>query len=371
MREPFRVGILADTVDAPGGIGRYVREVLAALGRRTDVRVTALTTESGCVTVRRIAADVLEPLLVAPRAGQVSLALWARYRSGPAFARSGTEIVIGTKHLVPRTPLPTMLVVHDLLTITRARENALVKRVLLPRQYRRSLDDATRLVAVSAATRTRLGDLDPAWMAKCSVVPNGMSNHLLSVAAIAPVELANRRFALVVGDLSPRKNLTLLTRLWKSAAPAGLTLVVVGPDSGTDAPVRSELLELERAGRVVWIRGAEDPVLRWCYERADIVLFPTYEEGFGLPLLEAMTFNAPVIASTDPALVEVAGGSDGVSHLDPDADDAWRAAIERVAGSRPEVTPSLPAGAITWDEHTDRLITVARETVRSCSVRST
>ena len=333
--------------------------------------VLALTTETGCAAVRRIVGTALETVVVAPRADQVSLALWARYRSGPAFTRSGAEIVIGTKHLIPRTSQPTMLVVHDLLTITRAHENALVKRVLLPRQYRHSLDDATHLVAVSAATRTRLGDLDPKWLAKCSVVPNGMSNHLLSVAAVAPVELANRRFAMVVGDLSPRKNLALLTRLWKSASPAELTLAVVGPDSGTDAPVRSELLELERAGRVVWIRSAKDPVLRWCYERADVVLFPTYEEGFGLPLLEAMTFNAPVIASTDPALLEVAAGADGVSHLDPDADDAWRAAIERVTGSRPEVAPSLPAGAITWDEHTDRLVTIARETVRSRSVRST
>ncbi len=309
--------------------------------------------------------------MVAPRADQVSIALWARYRSGAAFERSGAEIVIGTKHLVPRTSRPTMLVVHDLLTITRARENALVKRVLLPRQYRHSLDDATHLVAVSAATRTRLGELNPAWMTKCSVVPNGMSNQLLNVAAVAPVELANRRFALVVGDLSPRKNLALLTRLWKSASPAELTLVVVGPDSGTDAPVRDELLELEHAGRVVWIRGADDPVLRWCYERADVVLFPTFEEGFGLPLLEAMTFNAPVIASTDPALREVAAGADGVTHLDPDADDAWRATIERVAGRRPDIPPMLPPGAITWDEHTDRLVTIAHETVRSRSVRST
>ena len=366
----MRVGILADTVDAPGGIGRYVREVLAALGRRTDVRVTVLTTEPGCATVRRTAGSVLESLVVAPRSDQVSLALWARYRAGPAFARSGAEIVIGTKHLVPRTSQPTMLVVHDLLTITRAHENALVKRVLLPRQYRNSLDDATRLVAVSAATRARLGELDGHWMTKCSVVPNGMSDHLLAVGSVAPVELANRRFALVVGDLSPRKNLALLTRLWKSSSPDGLTLAVVGPDSGTDAPVRSELLELERAGRVVWIRGADDPVLRWCYERAEVVLFPTFEEGFGLPLLEAMTFNAPVIASTDPALREVAANAAGVTHLDPEADAAWRAAIERVAGSRLDITPTLPAGAITWDEHTDRLVALARETVRSRSVRS-
>ena len=191
--------------------------------------VIALTTETGCAAVRRIVGAALETVVVAPRADQVSLALWARYRSGPAFARARAEIVIGTKHLVPRTNQPTLLVVHDMLTITRAHENALAKRILLPRQYRRSLDDASHLVAVSAATRVRLGDLDPRWMAKCSVVPNGMSAGLIEVEAVAPVEIANQRFALVVGDLSPRKNLALLTRLWKSDSPSGLTLVVVGP----------------------------------------------------------------------------------------------------------------------------------------------
>ncbi len=364
-REPFRVGIIADTVDYPGGIGRYVREVLGALGRRADVTVTALTTESGSAAVRRIVGANLQTLLVAPRSNQVSLALWARYRSGPAFARARAEIVIGTKHLVPRTDLTTLLVVHDVLTITRAHENARVKRILLPRQYRRSLDAATHLVAVSAATRSRLGDLDARWMTKCSVVPNGMSARLIEVDPVAPVEIANQRFALVVGDLSPRKNLALLTRLWASESPAGLTLVVIGPDSGTDEPVRAELLALEQAGRVVWIRGAEDPILRWCYEHAAVVLFPTFEEGFGLPLLEALTFHAPVVASTDRALREVAAGDARVTHLDPEADRDWHHAIERVAAeARSSEPPRLPPGAITWDEHTDRLLADARLAVR-------
>ena len=357
--------MLADTVDHPGGIGRYVREVLGALGGRDDVRLAVLTTSGGSATVTRLAASTLDSLIVSPRADQISLALWGRYRSGAAFARAGAEVIVGAKHLIPRTSRPTVLVVHDLLTITRAHENALAKRILLPRQYRRSLTDADRLVAVSAATRARLGEINRSWEAKCSIVPNGMSARLIDVEPERPAAVGSQPFALVVGDLSPRKNLALLTRLWATAPPEDLRLVVVGPDSGTDAPVRRELLALERAGRVFWIRDAEDPVLRWCYEQARVVLFPTFEEGFGLPLLEAMTFHAPVVASTDLALFEVSAGDPRVVHVDPYDHDAWRTAIKNalVAGRTPR-SPQLPDGAITWREHTDRLISIARELAR-------
>ena len=227
------------------------------------------------------------------------------------------------------------------------------KRLLLPAQFRRSLADATRLVAVSRATRTRLGVLDRAWADKCDVVPNGMSTHLTTVAPLAPPGLDDLAFALVVGDLSPRKNIGALTALWRDP-PAHLLLVVVGPDSGTDSRVRQELLELERLGRAVWVRGAQDPVLRWCYEHARVVLFPTREEGFGLPLLEAMTFHAPVVASDEPALREVANGAPSVRHVDADDRDTWRAAIEVCAATeRGDDAPSLPPGAI-------RLLAVAR-----------
>ena len=138
--------------------------------------------------------------------------------------------------------------------------------------------------------------------------------------------------------------------------------MVVGPDSGTDAPRAARRCStLERAGRAVWIRGADDPALRWCYEHARVVLFPTREEGFGLPLLEAMTFHAPVVASDELALREVGGGAPTVTHVDADDADGWRAAIE--AQSRPTAPtepPRLPPGAITWDEHTERLLAIAR-----------
>ena len=359
----LNVGILADTVDHPGGIGRYVREVLAACDRRDDVDVVVATPQHSAATVRSLMTHRLAAIVTAPVSDQVSLALWDRHRAGAAFAGAGVDVVIGCKHLVPRTTVPTVLVVHDLLTITRARENAPVKRVLLPRQYRQSLTSATHLVAVSAATRDRLATLDPGWATKCDVVPNGMSRTLMTVDPAAPDALAGREFALVVGDLSPRKNLRLLTELWATEPPTGLMLAVVGPEAGGDREARAALVALERAGRVVWIRGATDPTLRWCYEHARVVLFPTLEEGFGLPLLEAMSFHAPVVASTDAALVEVAAGDASVVHVAPTDRAAWRAAIAAaVARPRVALPPTVPPGALTWDEHTERLLAIARHT---------
>ena len=77
-----------------------------------------------------------------------------------------------------------------------------------------------------------------------------MSAHLIDAGPERPAALDDRDFALVVGDLSPRKNLALLMRLWETTMPGDLTLVVVGPDHGTDTPVRRDLLQLEAAMRV-------------------------------------------------------------------------------------------------------------------------
>jgi glycosyltransferase involved in cell wall biosynthesis len=271
--------------------------------------------------------------------------------------------VHGTKHLVPRrSPVPTILTVHDLMTITRAHESSLPKRLLLPRQYRASLNQATGLIAASQATRDRLIALDPAWDAKTVVAPNGLSDTLVDVQPEPVARLEGTPFALVVGDLAPRKNIGLLLGIWEEVARAtdGFRLVVLGNPGPQSEETTRRLAELDAKGIAIWLRGADDSALRWCYEHASVVLFPTLEEGFGFPLLEALTFGAPVIASTDPALVEVAAGSDLVIHLDANDPRAWvRAITEAAAVPRdPPGIPAAPPGAVTWDENAEMVVSL-------------
>ena len=360
----LRVGFLADTVDRPGGIGRYTREVLAALGRRDDVRLVVAAPGRARDAVAGLVGSNLDTLLTVPAAGQLGIALWERYASGARFARAGVDLVHGTKHLVPRGVRVTVLTVHDVMTLTRAHEARLAKRLLLPAQYRATLSQATGLVAVSAATRDRLGAIDHGWAAKTVVVPNGLSEHLLQAEAEPVTALDGKRFALVVGDLSPRKNVALLLDLWEevSRGAGGLHLAVLGGDGPHSETTRQRLAGLADRGLATWVHESSDAQLRWCYEHAGVVLFPSVEEGFGFPVLEALAFGAPVLASTDPALVEVSAGSDRVRHLDPRDAVAWREAIiaaSAVPRDLPGV-PMLPAGAWTWDEHAAGLVAVYR-----------
>lgn len=361
---PMRVGILADIIDRPGGIGRYTAELVAALGRRNDVELVVAAPARAADLVRDLGGARLARTLTVPDAGQLGIALWERHRSGAQFAGAGAELVHGTKHLVPRTSLPTVLTVHDVMTITRAHESSAVKRLVLPRQYRVSLDQATALVAVSEATRDRLRDLDPAWAAKTVVALNGLSRTLIDSPSTPVPDLQGSPFALVVGDLAPRKNVRMLLDLWDRvvARVPGFRLVVLGHAGPHSEATTERLTQLEGRGIAVWLRDADDAALRWSYEHATVVLFPTLEEGFGFPLLEAMTFGAPVIASTDPALVEVGAGSDRVVHIEATAPAAWVDEIVRAAAvpRGPVAPPRPPAGARSWAEHADDVVALYR-----------
>jgi glycosyltransferase involved in cell wall biosynthesis len=365
----LRVGVLADTIDRPGGIARYTEELVAGLAARDDIRLIVGAPASAGARVAELAGDRLEAVVTVPALGQLGIALWERYASGPRFAAAGAEIVHGTKHLVPRTSLPTVLTIHDLMTITRAHESSPAKRLFLPRQYRTSITAATRLVAVSAATRDRLVAIDAKWGPKTVVVANGLSSTLVHTAAEPVAGLVDTRFALVVGDLAPRKNVQLLLDIWRDVAcdTAGFRLVVLGHPGPHGDTTMHRLEELQSEGLAVWLRGASDAALRWCYEHATVVLFPTLEEGFGFPLLEARTFGAPVIASTDPALVEVSAGDARVEHVDADDPGAWRTAIARAAAvsREPLLAPHPPSNALTRDQNTEMVVELYRSLIRS------
>jgi len=352
--DSIRVAVIADTIEGPGGMGRYARELVAALARRADLDLLVVAPSAArerLATARSVRPVRLLPL---PGLGQAADALWEWGRLGARLRAAGIDVVHGTKHLLPRGDLPTVLTVHDLTVLSLPGEAGLLRRVLLPSQYRSALDRATALLTVSSATRDRLADFDERWWAKAVPVANGSSSDLLGLRP-EPIEgLDEVPFGLVVGDLSPRKNVGLLAAVWDDVYTAtGAVLVLVGSGGLKSAELDRRLGDLESRGRARRLGTVSGPALRWCYEHCAAVLFPSVEEGFGFPVVEARLFGAPVVASTDPAVVEAAAGT--AVHVDPFDREGWRdALVEALSDVRPERrpagggdTPSLP----TWDDH--------------------
>ena len=170
-------------------------------------------------------------------------------------------------------------------------------------------------------------------------------------------------FILTVGTLEPRKGLTaLISGLGLPGAP-DLPLLIVGPQGWGELDVAAVADEAGLAeGRVRALGFVSDSDLALVLSRATVFVYPSQAEGFGLPLLEAMSFGTPVVHSDAPALVEVAGDAGQVVALNDAAGYPERlaAAIARVV-SDSDLNATLRlrgldrAKAYSWRDSAERV----------------
>jgi glycosyltransferase involved in cell wall biosynthesis len=147
----------------------------------------------------------------------------------------------------------------------------------------------------------------------------------------------------------------------RQATWAGLGLVLAGVDRGTGAEL--ERLSATAGGTtplVTFAGAAPEPLLLALYRSAQALVYPSRYEGFGLPLLEAMACGTPVIAARTSSIPEIVG--DAAVLLDPDDEEGWIAAIERVLEDAPHRARLQSAGASRAREFSWRR--TAEETAR-------
>jgi glycosyltransferase involved in cell wall biosynthesis len=172
-------------------------------------------------------------------------------------------------------------------------------------------------------------------------------------AAIAEAGLlprfGRRRFALTVGTFEIRKNHRLLIDLWHElVADPGfdLDLVIVGMPGWRVDDVIARLEASPLFGtRIFWLRRLPDAALSWLYDNCHVMLFPSFYEGWGLPVVEALQHGRPVIASNRGATPEAGLGA--ALLLDPEDPAAWGAAI-RMAAATPRQSITV-ARIPDWD----------------------
>ena len=342
-----------------GGMVRYTTEIIRALHRDPRLELHVLVIPGGAALWSSMGLS-RERVHVVPGLPTWLLSSAERSGLGLRAMRSHWDVVHGVKHLVPaRTKGLRLLTVHDMLPLDRPADFNWAKRLLLRRPYLASIEDADCIVTVSKATLDRLTFHSPGVVDRARVVQLAASTALRSITPVGVPGLEGVRYALVVGDASPRKNLRTLMLAWHKLVSRGcaVRLVVVGPSGwGTDDNGGQVYQALVSTGDLVPLGYVDDAELAWCYRNAELVLCPSRLEGFGLPAVEAMAFGAPIITSDDPALCEVTGGM--APHVRADDVDAWVAAIEQQLGSGRRTAHSVTASIAhrTWDD-------VAAETI--------
>jgi len=323
-----KIGIDARAAaEVPAGRGRVVRELLRALAARDD------DGRSFLLYARSRWEDVeLPPERFGwrlSRAGEVSWhprAAHAANRECDVFL-SSNSYVTGIFLRIPNVPI-----VYDLTTFEPAmrpkRRSVIVERATLGLAARR----ASRLLAISEATAQALVARFPVAGGKTVVAPLGVAPELF--ADPSPSELADlpaAGFVLAVGTLEPRKNLPRLVAAYSrldEATQARHPLVVVGPTGWQTGETLQALRSLGE--RCAVLGHVSDAALGELYRRCEVFCYPSLGEGFGLPVLEAMSVGAVVVTSAISSLPEV--GGEAVEYVDPSSTDSIHAALERVLG---------------------------------------
>jgi glycosyltransferase involved in cell wall biosynthesis len=248
---------------------------------------------------------------------------------------------------------PTVVSVHDLSFLRYPGAFRPFNRSYLSLVTRASARRAACVITASESTRQDIVSLIGVPEDRVAVVPDGVAPEFHPASPDETTSFRQRaglpeRYILFLGTLEPRKNLVrlleayALLRSWDreanraTAAPSLPPLVIAGGKGWSYQEIFDRVTGLGLADQVIFpgFVAAED--LPWWYRGAEIFVYPSLFEGFGLPVLEAMASGTPTITSNASSLPEVAG--DGAILVNPEDTQQIAEAMQRVL-----TTPSLAA----------------------------
>jgi len=312
--------------------------------------------------------------------------LWTHVRLSWEMATRPPDLLFVPAHVVPVIhPRKCVVTVHDLGYLYYPEAHTRFQNAYLRWSTRYNARTAARVLADSQATRDDLIRHYRIPAGKIVVVYPGRDEGLAPVTDAAALAAVRARYGLSgsyflhVGTLQPRKNLIRLVRAFASLLASGdgrptplperLQLVITGKKGWLYDELLEEVQKLGLAaeGRVVLTGYAPDADLPALLSGAVAFVFPSLYEGFGFPVIEAMSCGTPVVCSNASSLPEVAG--EAALLVDPLDVAALAAALGRVAadeGLRRELSERglRQASRFSWRQSARQALEVMEEVGR-------
>ena len=328
MNQPFHIGLNAQLLSLSqsyrgAGISWYQVNLLRNLARvsQQGLRYSAFLSDPAfnepALTLHRSRLPTRRPVV---------RIFWEQFVQPLALRQAGTDLLHALAFVAPvAAPCPFVVTIYDLSFLRYPEAFRPFNRWYLSRFTARSVRRAEAIITISESTRQDVVKLlgappERVYTVYCGIDQSFRPLPETEVAAFKQARQLPDTFILFLGTLEPRKNVDGLIRAyarWRERDKNAPPLIIAGGKGWYYTKIFQlvESLDLTEAVRFPGYVPQEE-LVRW-YNAASLLVYPSYFEGFGLPVLEAMACGTPVITSTVSSLPEVAGTDGAALLVDP------------------------------------------------------
>ncbi len=310
------------------GLGSYGRTLVNDLST-LPLQLRLYAPDQGRDDLRMQIADKENVKFCYPLSTPLGKAFWRSKGIVSDLKRDGVQLFHGLSGELPigigQSGIKSVVTIHDLIFLRHPEYYHWIDTKIYAWKFRQTIKEADHIIAISECTKRDIMTFGHVDENKITVIYQSRAPHFCSLNT--PPSTINDRYILSVGSIEARKNILLAVKAL-AYLPEDLKLVVVGRHTTYTGHVLDFVRQHHLEDRVKVMHGVGDEALPVLYAGAEAFVYPSRYEGFGIPIIEAISSGLPVVACTGSCLEE-AGGPDSL-YVDPDDEQAMAHAISQV-----------------------------------------
>lgn len=321
------------------GLGNYSRDLVRGILEQAKENDYFLYTTGGEIDLKtKFLKDHPNAEIVYPSGLYKKMkSYWRSVKLERELIKNGVEVYHGLSHEIPRknklSKIKYVVTIHDLIFLRFPENYNRIDRKIYKKKVEYACKTADKIIAISEQTKRDLMEFLNVPENKIEVIYQSCATSFHHISDYRYRDLIKNKYnlpenyILYVGTIEKRKNLaTLIEAIGKSNTK--LPLVAVGKQTDYTKEVMAMVDKYNLGNQVALLQNVSFLDLPSIYQSANLFVYPSFFEGFGIPVLEALYSKTPVIAAIGSCLEE-AGGPNSI-YIDPKNGDELASAIDRV-----------------------------------------
>ena len=321
------------------GLGNYSRDLVRGILEQAKENDYFLYTTGGEIDLKtKFLKDHPNAEIVYPSGLYKKMkSYWRSVKLERELIKNGVEVYHGLSHEIPRknklSKIKYVVTIHDLIFLRFPENYNRIDRKIYKKKVEYACKTADKIIAISEQTKRDLMEFLNVPENKIEVIYQSCAKSFHHISDYRYRDLIKNEYnlpenyILYVGTIEKRKNLaTLIEAIGKSNTK--LPLVAVGKQTDYTKEVMAMVDKYNLGNQVALLQNVSFLDLPSIYQSANLFVYPSFFEGFGIPVLEALYSKTPVIAAIGSCLEE-AGGPNSI-YIDPKNSDELASAIDRV-----------------------------------------